>query len=62
LGSLVAQALGKHLPTPIEFVGVNDSFGESGTPEQLMQKYGLEAINIFEAAKKVIARKVLVQS
>ena len=61
LGSLVAQALGKHLPTPIEFVGVNDSFGESGTPEQLMQKYGLEAINIFEAAKKVIARKVLVQ-
>lgn len=59
LGSLVAQALSKHHPTPIEFVGVNDSFGESGTPEQLMTKYGLEAANIVAAAKAVIARKVM---
>jgi transketolase len=59
LGSLVAQALGKHHPTPIEFVGVNDSFGESATPDQLMTKYGLDAKNVFEAAKAVIAKKVM---
>jgi transketolase len=59
LGSRVAQTLAKHIPTPMEFVGVNDSFGESGTPDQLMKKYGLEADNIYQAAKKVIARKVL---
>ncbi len=59
LGSLVAQTLSKHQPAPIEFVGVNDSFGESGTPEQLMTKYGLEAANIVAAAKAVIARKVM---
>ena len=59
LGSLVAQALGKFQPAPIEFVGVNDSFGESGTPDQLMIKYGLDAKNIVTAAKHVIARKVM---
>jgi transketolase len=59
LGSRVAQTLSAHLPTPIEFVGVNDSFGESATPDQLMKKYGLEAVNIYHAAKKVIARKVM---
>jgi len=59
LGSLVAQALAKHQPTPIEFVAVNDSFGESGTPEQLMKKYGLEAENIVAAVKNVIGRKVM---
>jgi transketolase len=36
---------------------VNDSFGESGTPEQLMKKYGLESVNIISAARKVVARK-----
>jgi transketolase len=59
LGSRVAQTLASHHPAPIEFVGVNDSFGESGTPDQLMKKYGLEAVNIYQAAKKAIARKVL---
>ncbi len=59
LGSLVAQALAKHHPTPIEFVGVNDSFGESGTPDQLMKKYGLDAVNVFNAAKTVIGKKVM---
>jgi transketolase len=59
LGSLVAQALGKHHPTPIEFVGVNDSFGESATPDQLMTKYGLDAKYVYEAAKAVIAKKVM---
>lgn len=53
LGSLVAQALAKHHPTKIEFVGVNDSFGESGTPDQLMEKYGLGVKDIVAAVKKI---------
>ena len=57
MGSLVAQALAMHCPTPIEFVGVNDSFGESGTPDQLMKKYGLESEYIIAAVKKVLQRK-----
>lgn len=57
LGSVVAQALAKHAPTPIEFVGVNNSFGESGTPDQLMTKYGLDAIDIVKACERAIARK-----
>ena len=57
LGDSIAQLLSRELPTPLEMVAVNDSFGESGTPDQLMVKYGLEAINIAEAVKKVIARK-----
>ncbi|MFM9984025.1 MAG: transketolase family protein [Flavobacteriales bacterium] len=59
LGSMVALELARHQPVPIEFVGVNDSFGESGTPEQLMTKYGLDAVNIFQAVKKVLAKKVM---
>ena len=42
---------------PQEFVAVNDSFGESGTPDQLMEKYGLNSASIIEKAKKVLARK-----
>ena len=57
MGSLIAQALAQHCPTPIEFVGVNDSFGESGTPDQLMKKYGLESDNIIAAAKKMLQRE-----
>src|SRR6201993_1727863 len=57
LGDSIAQLLSRNTPAPQEFVAVNDSFGESGTPEELMQKYGLEAVNIVEAALKVIARK-----
>lgn len=57
LGDSVAQLLARHTPTPQEFVAVNDSFGESGTPDQLMTKYGLDTINIIDAVKKVIARK-----
>jgi transketolase len=53
LGSLVAQALAKHHPAKIEFVGVNDSFGESGTPDQLMEKYGLGVKDIIAAVKKL---------
>ncbi len=57
LGDSVAQALARNYPAPLEYVGVNDSFGESGTPEQLMIKYGLSSNNIVDAALKVIARK-----
>jgi len=57
LGDSVAQVLGRHLPAPLEMVAVNDSFGESGTPAQLLKKYGLGPDNIIEAAKKAIQRK-----
>lgn len=57
LGDSVAQLLSRKSPTPQEFVAVNDSFGESGTPDELMKKYGLETDNIIEAAKKVMKRK-----
>jgi transketolase len=57
LGDAVAQVIIKNTPVPQEYVAVNDSFGESGTPDQLMKKYGLDTINIVEAAEKVLKRK-----
>ncbi|MGY6562741.1 MAG: transketolase family protein [Luteibaculaceae bacterium] len=57
LGESVAGVLGKHLPKPLEMVAVNDSFGESGTPTELLEKYGLSPRDIVAAAKKAIARK-----
>lgn len=57
LGDSIAQLLAVNSPTPQEYVAVNDSFGESGTPEQLMDKYGLNARSIVAAAKKAIQRK-----
>jgi transketolase len=57
LGDSVAQLLARNFPTPQEYIAVNDSFGESGTPDQLMTKYGLDTANIVLAAEKVIARK-----
>jgi transketolase len=42
---------------PIEYIGTQDTFGESGTPNQLLAKYGLDTPNIVEAAKKAISRK-----
>jgi len=57
LGSVIAQTLAKHCPNPMEFVGVNDSFGESATPDQLMKKYGLDVIDVYNAVKAVVARK-----
>ena len=57
LGESIAQTLVRNNPVPVEMVGVNDTFGESGKPEELMEKYGLNAKNIIEACKKVIARK-----
>lgn len=57
LGSSVALLLAQEFPAPLEFVAVNDEFGESGTPDQLMTKYGLDTVNVVNAAKKALARK-----
>jgi transketolase len=57
LGDSVAQLLITEYLAPQEYVAVNDSFGESGTPDQLMEKYGLTANDIVEAVKKVMKRK-----
>ena len=57
LGDIIAQFICRNNPVPVEMVGVNDSFGESGTPMQLLQKYGLDANAIVAAAIKVINRK-----
>jgi transketolase len=57
LGESVARVLSQQHPAPQEFVATQDTFGESGTPEQLMEKYGLNAAAIVKAAKKVIDRK-----
>jgi transketolase len=57
LGDSIAQVLVKNTPFPMEYVAVNDSFGESGKPEELMKKYGLDDIHIVEAAAKVLKRK-----
>ncbi|MBU46550.1 MAG: transketolase [Flavobacteriales bacterium] len=58
LGDSVAQLLSRKRPAPIEMVGVNDSFGESGPPMKLMEKYGLTAADIITATRKVITRKL----
>ena len=57
LGDSIAQLLSRNTPTPIEMVGVDDTFGESGPPMKLMEKYGLTAADIITASKKVISRK-----
>jgi transketolase len=56
LGESVARVLAQNNPTPQEFVAVNDSFGESGTPSQLMEKYGLNSQAIIKAVEKVLKR------
>ena len=57
MGDSVAQLAAKHCPVPIEYIGTQDTFGESGTPNQLLAKYGLDTPNIVAAAKKVLGRK-----
>ena len=57
LGESIARVLGQNAPAPQEFVATNDTFGESGTPAQLMKKYGLDASSIVEKALKAIRRK-----
>ncbi len=57
LGDSIAQTSAKHCPIPIEYIGTNDTFGESGTPKELLAKYGLDTPHIIAAVEKVIARK-----
>ncbi|GAB4395158.1 MAG: transketolase C-terminal domain-containing protein [Microscillaceae bacterium] len=57
LGDSLAQCLSRHFPCPLEMVGVRDSFGESGKPEDLMKKYGLTSEHIAEAARQALWRK-----
>ena len=57
LGESIARVLSKNLPLPQEFVATKDTFGESGTPTELMKKYGLNANSIIEKVKKIISRK-----
>lgn len=57
LGSAVAEVVVQEAPVPMVFVGVQDSFGESGTPKELMAKYGLTAKDIVAAAKNLVTRK-----
>jgi transketolase len=57
LGDAIAQIAARRLPIPMEFVAVNDSFGESGTPAQLLEKYGLSPSNIETAVHSVLQRK-----
>ncbi|MEM6699786.1 MAG: transketolase C-terminal domain-containing protein, partial [Bacteroidota bacterium] len=57
LGSSVAQVLARNYPTPIEMVGVNDKFGESGKPADLLDKYGMSIADVADAVRKVVKRK-----
>jgi transketolase len=59
LGGAVAELLAQNRPTPIEFIGIKDSFGESGSPKELMDKYYLNEQAIVESSKRVIKRKQL---
>lgn len=58
LGDSIAQLLSRSNPVPQEYVGVNDTFGESGTPDELIKKYGIDTANVVAAAEKVIERLV----
>ena len=58
LGSAVAEVLAKNYPAPMEMVGVQDRFGESGQPEELMKKFGLISEDIKEAVRRVLKRKI----
>ena len=57
LGDSICQLLARKLPVPVEMVAVDDKFGESGTPDELLKEYGLDTQHIMDACKKAIARK-----
>lgn len=57
LGDSISQILSRELPVPMEYVAVDDKFGESGKPADLMKKYGIDTENIIEAARAVVKRK-----
>jgi transketolase len=57
LGDSIAQVAAKNCPIPIEYVGTKDTFGESGKPNELLKKYGLDVPDIVNAAEKALSRK-----
>ncbi len=57
LGDSIAHVASANFPVPIEYIGTKDTFGESGKPEDLLKKYGLDTPDIVAAAEKAIARK-----
>ena len=57
LGSAIAEVLGEKLPTPMVRVGLNDTFGESGRPQELLEKYGLTKVDLVKAVHEVLAKK-----
>ncbi len=57
LGGAVAEVLSEEYPVPIEFIGIKDTFGESGNPDELIEKYEMGVQDIKKAVKKVISRK-----
>ena len=57
LGDAIAHLLAQEYPAPMEFVAVKDTFGESGTPDQLMKKYGLDSPDIVVAVERVLSKK-----
>ncbi len=59
MGSAVSELISANYPIPVEFVGMPDSFGESGQPEELLEKYGMSVVKIKEAAKKAKIRKAV---
>ena len=58
LGSAVSQVVSQNYPIPVEFVGVQDTYAESGQPDELFEKYGLTSKNIAQAAERAISHKV----
>lgn len=58
LGGAVAEVLAGNFPTPVEFMGIKDSFGESGKPAKLLKKYGLKSDDIVSAVKRVLRKKI----
>ena len=58
MGSAVAEVLAQNYPVPMEFLGVQDKFGQSGTPEELVEHYGMGTDAIKEAVRKVLKRKI----
>jgi transketolase len=57
LGGAIAECLAESNPVPIEFVGIRDQFGQSGTPEELIEHYKMNTSHIVDAVKRVIKRK-----
>jgi len=57
LGESIAAILAQELPTPMEMIAINDEWGQSGTPSELMEKYNLNAVSIIDAAKRLLAKK-----